>query len=142
MKIPITPLDPWIAGRLVNEFPRYAAAEKQARIEDRSEIERAQKHLLSRTIEDASLYSPFYHDRLGPVRGVPFNELPFTFPSDLAKSGLRFLTVSQSEIRRIVTLSTSGTSAPPKRVFFTEEDLKATEDFFICGMTTFTPPKA
>jgi len=73
MKIPITPLDPWIAGRLINEFPRYAAAEKQARIEDRSEIERAKKHLLSRTIEDASLYSPFYHDRLGPVRGVPFN---------------------------------------------------------------------
>ena len=142
MKIPITPLDPWIAGRLINEFPRYVVAEKQARIEDRSEIERAQKHLLSRTIEDASLYSPFYHDRLGPVRGVPFNELPFTFPSDLAESGLRFLTVSQSEIRRIVTLSTSGTSAPPKRVFFTEEDLKATEDFFMCGMTTFTPPES
>jgi len=142
MKISITPLDPWIAGRLVKEFPWYAAAEKKARIEDRSEIERAQKYLLSRIIEHASLYSPFYRNRLGNVKDLPFSELPFTFPSDLAESGLRFLTVSQSEIRRIVTLSTSGTSAPPKRVFFTSEDLKATEDFFMYGMTTFTPPES
>ena len=141
MKIPVTPLAPWIAGRLVKEFPWYASAEKQARIKDRSEIERAQKYLLSRLLEHASLYSPFYRDRLGNVKDLPFSELPFTFPSDLAESGLRFLTVSQSEIRRIVTLSTSGTSAPPKRIFFTEKDLKATEDFFMYGMTTFTPPE-
>ena len=101
---------------------------------------KAQKYLLNRIIEHASLYSPFYRDRLGNIKDVRFSEFPFTFPSDLAESGLRFLTVSQSEIRRIVTLSTSGTSAPPKRIFFTEKDLKATEDFFMYGMTTFTPP--
>ena len=90
MKIPITPLDPWIVGRLVKEFPWYAAAEKKARIEDRSEIERAQKYLLNRIIEHASLYSPFYRDRLGNIKDVRFGEFPFTFPSDLAESGLRF----------------------------------------------------
>jgi len=142
MKIPLTPLDPWIASRLAKEFSWREAGEKSVRIKDRSEIERAQKHLLSRMVEHASLHSPFYRDRLGFVKGVPFNELPFTFPQDIAKSGLRFLTVSQSKVRRIVTLNTSGTSAPPKRIFFTEEDLKATEDFFMYGMSTFAPPKS
>lgn len=142
MKIPLTPLDPWIASRLAKEFPWREAGEKSIRIKDRSEIERAQEHLLSRTVEHAFLHSPFYRDRLGFVKGVPFNQLPFTFPQDLAESALRFLTVSQSKVRRIVTLNTSGTSAPPKRIFFTEEDLKATEDFFMYGMSTFAPPKS
>lgn len=142
MKIPLTPLDPWIASRLAKEFSWREAGEKSVRIEDRSEIEGAQKHLLTRMVEHASLHSPFYRDRFGGAMNLPFNKLPFTFPSDLAESGLRFLAVSQSEIRRIVTLNTSGTSAPPKRIFFTEEDLNATEDFFMCGMSTFVPPKS
>lgn len=142
MKIPITPLDPWVARRLAKGFSPSGTKKKAFRIKNRSEIERAQKYLLRRLLEYASLHSSFYREHLGKVKELPFSELPFTFPSNLTESALRFLAVSQSEIQRIVTLDTSGTSATPKRVFFTEEDLKATEDFFLHGMSTFTEPKS
>ena len=47
--------------------------------------------------------------------------------------GLRFLCVSQDEISRVVTLSSSGTTGTPKRVFFTADDQDLAVDFFQCG---------
>ena len=48
------------------------------------------------------------------------------------------LCVSQSEIQRVVTLDTTGTTGQPKRLYFTEEDQNLTLDFFQIGMSTFT----
>ena len=42
--------------------------------------------------------------------------------------------VSQDEIARIITLQSSGTTGAPKRLFFTEEDIEATRQFFHIGM--------
>jgi phenylacetate-CoA ligase len=56
------------------------------------------------------------------------------------ENGLRFLCVSQDDIRRVVTLDTSGTTGSPKRLYFTADDQELTIDFFHVGMSTFTAP--
>lgn len=66
--------------------------------------------------------------------------LPFTTSDDLKRHPLRFLCVSQSSIERCVTLQSSGTTGPAKRLFFTQEDLELTLDFFHHGMSTLVQP--
>lgn len=48
--------------------------------------------------------------------------LPFTYPSDV-RNWRDFLCVSQGDVRRMVTLETSGTTSKPKRLAFTQGDL-------------------
>ena len=139
MSVPITPLDPWISGFIEREFPHLRKDKTRGRIGSRVEIDNVQAVLLDRLISHAASRSPFYMERLRGYERVPFSELPFTFPTDLADQASRFLAVSQSMIRRVVTIGTSGTSSLPKRLFFADEDLKATEEFFLHGMSTFTP---
>jgi phenylacetate-coenzyme A ligase PaaK-like adenylate-forming protein len=62
--------------------------------------------------------------------------LPLTEPGMLAGRPNDFLCVSPKDIRRIVTLSTSGTTSRPKRIAFTPEDQELTVDFFHHGMMT------
>lgn len=64
--------------------------------------------------------------------------LPFTTDNDIKQYGLQFLCVSQSDISRVVTLESSGTTGPPKRLYFTPADQKLTVEFFQYGMDTFT----
>ena len=49
---------------------------------------------------------------------------------------------AEDEIARVVTLQTSGTTGPSKRLFFTANDLEATVDFFHHGMATMVEPGA
>lgn len=60
--------------------------------------------------------------------------IPFTTPEELRQREKDFLCVRPSEISRIVTLHTSGTTGRPKRIYFTEEDQQLTVDFFNHGM--------
>jgi phenylacetate-coenzyme A ligase PaaK-like adenylate-forming protein len=62
--------------------------------------------------------------------------LPFTTPEDLRRDPFEFLCVSHTEVVRVVTLQSSGTTGLPKRLFFTEADLEGTVDFFQHGMST------
>lgn len=48
--------------------------------------------------------------------------------------------MSLDEITRIVTLETSGTTARPKRIFFTRQDLEATIEFFSRVLAQLTRP--
>ena len=48
--------------------------------------------------------------------------------------------MSQNDISHVVTLETSGTSGPPKRLFFTPADQEATIEFFRHGMSVLTQP--
>jgi phenylacetate-coenzyme A ligase PaaK-like adenylate-forming protein len=68
--------------------------------------------------------------------------LPFTTPEDVEQNPLPFLCVSQSEIHRVVTLHTSGTTGESKRLYFTGEDQELTVDFFRVGMSTLVGPGA
>ncbi len=139
MTIPRTPLDGWIARRLV---PKASAEEPEnfLFLENRKDLEKAQEKSLRTLLRQAATQTAFYRDRLRGLQEAPLEELPFTFPRDLAEGELRFLGVSRSRIQRRVSLSTSGSRGLPKRLGFTREDLQNTEDFFLSGMSTFTDP--
>ena len=59
---------------------------------------------------------------------------------DLRERGSDLLCVRNAEISRIVTLETSGTTANPKRIFYTQEDQELTIDFFHQGMKNLVGP--
>ena len=111
----------------------------------RPAIEAYQLAQIRETMARARAASPFYRSRTDWPDGVfdslaDVPRLPFTWPRDLRRNDPALGAVPQSEIARIVTLGTSGTSGAPKRVCFTADDLEATVDFFHHGMALFTRP--
>ena len=64
--------------------------------------------------------------------------LPFTTPRQLAENAGAMLLCSQSEISRVISGATSGTTGPAKRVFYTERDIAHTVGFFAAGIGEFT----
>jgi phenylacetate-coenzyme A ligase PaaK-like adenylate-forming protein len=85
--------------------------------------------------------SPYYRRTLANIDiamlcGVKdLERLPFTSDIQLRDSPLDLLCVSQQDVARVVTLTTSGTDGPPKRVFFSRDDMEATVSFFQYGMS-------
>lgn len=88
----------------------------------------------------AAEHAAFYRDRkealLSPEPGQHF----FITAEDIRRRPEDFLCVSPKEIARIITIPTSGSTGRPKRIFFTEEDLMVTADFFTPGMAYMTEP--
>ncbi|WDP91722.1 MAG: phenylacetate--CoA ligase family protein [Desulfobacter sp.] len=99
---------------------------------------------LNRSLAHARSSSRFYRDRLSgaaPLTGLKdMAALPLTRPGHIRKSPKSFLAVSQDEISRIATLATSGTTAAPKRLFFTGRDLDRTLDFFKAVLAPLMAP--
>ncbi len=125
-----TPLESWIAGRLAVSAPALT----------RENIAQYQLKALEETIQWARNHSTFYAQHFQDLRSdLPcslheMSLLPLTSPEDVVSRGHEFLCVSQDEISRIVTLNSSGTSGPPKRIFFTAEDQELAVDFFGHGV--------
>lgn len=67
--------------------------------------------------------------------------LPPTLPESLAAAPESFLAVGQSEIEGVISLPTSGTTGPGKRIFCTEDDLADTAAFFHYGMQYMLSPE-
>ncbi|WP_298267456.1 DVU_1553 family AMP-dependent CoA ligase [Geobacter sp.] len=132
-----SPLESWIKTKI-----GISAQEPLTR----GALESYQLHRLRETVEYARQHSPFYRSRLAEVRGEEIRapediaRLPFTTTAELLEDERRFLCVSQGEIERVVTIRSSGTTAPPKRLHFTAEDLELTVDFFHRGMSTMVKP--
>lgn len=128
----LTPLENWV-------MRKSGMAQRSREL-----LEQYQLRRLQETIRYAQKNSRFYRESLKSIRAdsirsfEDFQGLPFTFPRQLSGNAPQFLCVPQSEIRRIVTLKSSGTSGAEKRVFFTKEDLDLTVDFFIHGMNCLT----
>ena len=68
--------------------------------------------------------------------------LPLISSEDIVAAGTSVVCLSQSRIKRIVTMMTSGSTAAPKRIYFSEADLELTIDFFANGMLFMTAPGA
>ena len=133
-----TRLEAWIASKILGEpEPCNLTGE---------DIRRFQLEKLRKTVGYARSQSPFYAERLrdfGPERLGDLKDLrefPFTTSEDLEEEGPGFLCGSQSEIERIVTLQIPGATGKPRRVFFTQDDLELTTDFFHHGMATIVEP--
>jgi phenylacetate-CoA ligase len=129
-----TPLDLWIAREV-------AAGGGPARRED---VARHQLERLRDTISWARTRSPFYRRALAGAEELAdlgdLERLPFTTADDLREQGLQLLCVSQGEISRVVTLSTSGTTGRPKRLYFTAEDQERAIDFMRQGASDQARP--
>jgi phenylacetate-CoA ligase len=130
-----TPLDAWIQEKVSSSGNTSLT---------QSLLEAYQVRKIGEVFSYAKETSPFYRELLSsfpePASLDDFFRLPFTYPRDVREKGLKMLCVSQDEIARVVTLSTSGTTGDAKRLFFTEGDLELTIDFFAHGMRTLVEP--
>lgn len=124
----ITPLEDWILERT-----HLATKSQEA-------LEAYQLEKIRKTLHDAKEKSRFYNEKLketdlNSITSLSnFERIPFTTPLDIKRHAHDFLCVSAHEVERIVTLNTSGTTGDEKRLFFTQEDLEETIDFFQYGM--------
>lgn len=128
----LTPLEPWIARKIGATGALTRAA-----------LTAYQLAALNETLAWVRARSPFYRERLADAPPTlaaleDLAALPFTTADDIQAEPLRFVCVSQSEISRVVTLDTSGTTGHSKRLYFTADDQALTVDFFRAGMSTFT----
>lgn len=64
----------------------------------------------------------------------------FTTPEDLIARPADFVRVSQGEVKRIVSLRSSGSTGPAKRLYFSAGDLERTIEFFRSGMSQISRP--
>jgi len=123
----ITPLDDWIHAK--------------TGAQDENSLRAYQLEKLRETLSFAKNNSRFYREYLANLavdRIENFNDIssiPFTTAKMLAEAPLDFVCVSPDEVSRIITLPTSGTTGPSKRVFFTKDDQELTLDYFHHGMS-------
>ena len=129
--VEITPLEPWIATKIGGE----------GRPLSREALEAHQLTKLNEGLTRVQERSSFYRGSLGLEKLCMSSldelaDLPLTSPDQLRAAPFDFLCARQDDVERIVTLPTSGTTGPPKRIFFTSEDQELTRDFFHVGMST------
>lgn len=131
------PLDLWSTEK-IRGFPGALADDAPL---SRFEIDAYTMRRLAETVHYVRENSVFYRDLFAGLDPQTadgfmdrFRRLPFTYPADLQERHMDFLCVHPSEISRIVTQQTSGSTGMPKRIFFTEADQELTVDFFDHGM--------
>ena len=86
---------------------------------------------LSRLKGRGGIYA-FYPERLSSLEQL--KTLPFTTPAMLGEHPGAYLLTSQSEVSRVISGATSGTTGPAKRVFYTQRDTENTVGFFAAGI--------
>lgn len=102
---------------------------------DRETIEAIQLKKLNRLLAREKERGGFYRDlpeRLFSLTDLP--SLPFTTDEQLAANAPGLLLRSQSEISRVLSDATSGTTGAAKRVFYTEGDCERTVELFMAGL--------
>ncbi len=102
---------------------------------DRETIEAIQLKKLNRLLTREKERGAYYRDlpeRLRSLEEISF--LPFTTDEDLANNAGGLLLCSQSQITRILSDATSGTTGSAKRVFYTEDDLENTVQLYMAGL--------
>ena len=133
-----TPLDKWIASKIFKDPPERGLSQ--------ADVNLHQLAKLRETIAYVRWKSPFYRAHLAGLPNGRLEDLddlkqfPFTTPELLQERGPEFLCVSQSEIERVVTLELPGATTELRRLYFTEEDVELTVDFFHHGMSTLVYP--
>ncbi len=108
---------------------------------DRETIEAIQLKKLNRLLAREKERGGYYRDlpeRLFSLADLP--SLPFTTDEQLAANAPGLLLRSQSEISRVLSDATSGTTGAAKRVFYTEGDCERTVELFMAGLSELIFP--
>lgn len=131
-----TPLESWIASQM-HVAPTALT---------RDVIAQYQLAKLRETVQWARQHSAFYARHMQAVDASQLRSmddlrrLPLTSSAQLTEHSAQFVCVSQAEVQRVVTMTTSGTTGEPKRLFFTASDQARTLDFFEHGVSTLAQP--
>jgi phenylacetate-CoA ligase len=136
----------WIHNRIRDTFNidtefRQFTGKKDLEEVTRQDIENFQFFRLRKTIDYASNKSTFYRDldtKIGEIRSSDdLSKIPFTDPEDLAQSPYKLLCISMSQIARIFSHTTTGTTTGRlKKVFFTHKDADAIIESMAAIMST------
>lgn len=84
-------------------------------------------------LKDRGGFYKDYPEKLDSLADL--RNLPFTTAQDLSAHPGKFLLTSQSEVSRVISGATSGTTGPAKRVFYTEKDTEQTIGLFTAGIS-------
>ena len=102
----------------------------------REGLESLQLQRLNETLAKLKARGGFYKDYPEKLESLAdLQKLPFTTAADLAAWPGKFLLTSQSEVSRVISGVTSGTTGPAKRVFYTARDTEHTVGFFAAGIS-------
>lgn len=102
----------------------------------RETLEELQLRRLNETLARLKARGGFYKDYPEKLEALSdLQKLPFTTAADLAAHPGLFLLTSQSEVSRVISGATSGTTGPAKRVFYTARDTEYTVGFFSAGIS-------
>ena len=102
----------------------------------REALEALQLRRLNETLARVKAREGFYRDYPERLESLSdLRKLPFTTARDLSEHPGKFLLTSQSEVSRVISGATSGTTGPAKRVFYTEDDTEHTVGFFAAGIS-------
>ena len=110
----------------------------------RADIESVQLHKLNCLLKREQKRGGFYKERGFPEGLYGLSELsnlPFTTESDLKEQGNRMVLLSQSEIDRVRTEETSGTTGQAKRVYYSAMDNERTISFSLGYQNWCSPEK-
>ncbi|MFC1907084.1 DVU_1553 family AMP-dependent CoA ligase [Chloroflexota bacterium] len=125
------------------EFRQFAGKESIDTV-TRDDIDRYHlfklRKMLSYVFEKSSFYRKMSEESgltAEDIRSLDdLARIPFTSPEDIAQHPYHFACVPLGDITRITTFTSSGTTGPQKRIFFTERDLETMTDFMAAGMRT------
>jgi len=123
------------------EYRKHSAKKSLVKI-TRSDLENFQLFQLRNTLQYVYDKSLFYRELFnkkgiepGEVQSLAdLAKLPLTAPEELADKPLRFLCVPLGDVTRVITFTSSGTTGPQKRIFFSEKDVEVITDFMGAGM--------
>ena len=102
----------------------------------REGLESLQLRRLNETLARVKARDGFYRDYPEKLDALEdLRKLPFTTEEDLSAYPGKFLLTSQSEVSRVISGATSGTTGPAKRVFYTEKDTEQTIGLFTAGIS-------
>ena len=102
----------------------------------REGLESLQLQRLNKTLAKLRQRGGFYRDYPEKLESLEdLRTLPFTTAADLAAHPEKFLLTSQSQVSRVISGATSGTTGPAKRVFYTEKDTEQTIGLFTAGIS-------
>ncbi|MFA7139358.1 MAG: DVU_1553 family AMP-dependent CoA ligase [Bacteroidales bacterium] len=121
-----TPLEKWIIddAKLKKDYRKTLNAYQLSNI----------KNTIKYAKENSLFYKNLFENVSENISSLKdFSEIPFIYSKDIAENPYNFLCMPQKFVNRIVTLNTSGTTGNNKRIFFTENELNMTVDFFAAG---------
>ena len=102
----------------------------------REALEELQLRRLNETLARLKARGGFYKDYPEKLESLSdLKKLPFTTARMLSDYPGKFLLTSQSEVTRVISGATSGTTGPAKRVFYTANDTEHTVGFFAAGIS-------